>query len=386
MPDPIRTRRASHLLFLALTVVVSCREGQGCCGSGSRWEDSEPFFNGTTKELEATVVVPTLDTPLPQGKNVIWCASFAMAWEALADEVVGDPIQLDEGQEVADRLNAAEDFDADLPEGAVYTNAGSLTPELLSQINKDMARQFPNIEPNVEGAPGGLLAYAYLAAQVRFKRPYNDNDEPLVFRDSAGGETPVASFGLRQKDAGSFDRLRGQPEVIWSDHIRPAQEPGEPEFVIDLDQESEPVQIVLARVAAKETLSSTLDYIRDHEVSGDWGWAPKIVDTNDTLLVPNLDYRLSHDFRELEGRYLANPGYEDYWFQTARQDIAFRLDRSGATLKSEAPIYVTSAPAHYHFDKPFLVVMSKRGAERPFFVMWVENSELLVGFDVLTDG
>jgi hypothetical protein len=30
------------------------------------------------------------------------------------------------------------------------------------------------------------------------------------------------------------------------------------------------------------------------------------------------------------------------------------------------------------FDRPFLVYMQKRGAEQPFFVMWVDNAELLV--------
>jgi hypothetical protein len=29
------------------------------------------------------------------------------------------------------------------------------------------------------------------------------------------------------------------------------------------------------------------------------------------------------------------------------------------------------------FNRPFLVVMRRRSAEQPFFVMWVENTELL---------
>jgi len=35
------------------------------------------------------------------------------------------------------------------------------------------------------------------------------------------------------------------------------------------------------------------------------------------------------------------------------------------------------ANRRFVFDKPFLIVMKKRGAERPFFVMWVANAELL---------
>jgi hypothetical protein len=34
-------------------------------------------------------------------------------------------------------------------------------------------------------------------------------------------------------------------------------------------------------------------------------------------------------------------------------------------------------PTSYLYDRPFLLVMQKRGSSRPFFVMWVENAELL---------
>ena len=38
-------------------------------------------------------------------------------------------------------------------------------------------------------------------------------------------------------------------------------------------------------------------------------------------------------------------------------------------------------PAYYFFNKPFLVYMKKRGAKHPFFVMWVDNAELLEKLD-----
>ena len=32
---------------------------------------------------------------------------------------------------------------------------------------------------------------------------------------------------------------------------------------------------------------------------------------------------------------------------------------------------------HFVCDHPFLIVVKKQGAKRPFFVMWVDNAELL---------
>ena len=38
-------------------------------------------------------------------------------------------------------------------------------------------------------------------------------------------------------------------------------------------------------------------------------------------------------------------------------------------------------PRHFHFDRPFLIYVKKRGADySPFFVMWVDNAELMQEF------
>ena len=47
-------------------------------------------FDGDSKSLKQSVIIPTLDTPIPEGKNVIWCASFQMAWDRLKNDVIGN--------------------------------------------------------------------------------------------------------------------------------------------------------------------------------------------------------------------------------------------------------------------------------------------------------
>jgi len=77
-------------------------------------------------------------------------------------------------------------------------------------------------------------------------------------------------------------------------------------------------------------------------------------------------------------KQLLNAKFRGLWLKTALQTIDFRLDRSGVELQSEAAVAVASAAEpNFIFDRPFLIVVKKRGAERPFFVMWVDNAELL---------
>src|SRR5262245_55263782 len=61
-------------------------------------------FDGDSSELSHTVVVPTLDTPLPKNKSVIWCSSFQIAWDRLCEDA-GGPFQITGAEEAVERLN-----------------------------------------------------------------------------------------------------------------------------------------------------------------------------------------------------------------------------------------------------------------------------------------
>jgi hypothetical protein len=88
-------------------------------------------------------------------------------------------------------------------------------------------------------------------------------------------------------------------------------------------------------------------------------------------------WRIDHRFDGLIGKVVANTN-PPMPVVEAIQTIEFHLDRCGAALESESMVAVRCSPRYFNFDRPFLVYMQKRGAERPFFVMWVDNAELLV--------
>src|SRR5262245_19739377 len=62
-------------------------------------------FAGPSTDLNDTVIVPTLDTPIPRNKSAIWCGSFQLAWDRLRQDLVGEPIRIAGAEAVADRLN-----------------------------------------------------------------------------------------------------------------------------------------------------------------------------------------------------------------------------------------------------------------------------------------
>src|SRR5271166_1772791 len=64
-------------------------------------------FDGNSDKLQRTAFVPTLDTPIPDGKSAVWCASFQLAWDKLKTDIVKGPVKISNAEAICDRLNKA---------------------------------------------------------------------------------------------------------------------------------------------------------------------------------------------------------------------------------------------------------------------------------------
>ncbi|MBI5092463.1 MAG: hypothetical protein HZB26_08465 [Candidatus Hydrogenedentes bacterium] len=342
-------------------------------------------FDGDTQGLKATQIVPTLDTPIEKGKNVIWCATFAAGWKQLQQKVTNGPVNLTDAAEVCARLNAAPDPAPTMPPEAFYANAGTTDKGIIQTIHHDMRSKFPkHIPPAFEGVPGGgFVLYSYIEARVPFTLKYSNNPAPLEFTGSDGEKTAIRSFGFGSPDYKKH-RLKEQPCVLVVRAQDPPPKPPERaklvSYAVDLCRDSRPYQIVVARVERKPSLAATLDSL-DEEIKAfeTKGGVESL--SEGILRVPDMFWGLSHHYRELEERRIVNPEMQGQSVDIALQDIQFRLDRSGADVASESESTPVSAvyehESNYVFDGPFLLYIKKRGDATPFFVMWIDNAELL---------
>ena len=162
------------------------------------------------------------------------------------------------------------------------------------------------------------------------------------------------------------------------------------EFALDLCKDSSPNKFVVASVPHKGSLLATLRYVEEKieeypkKTVSETGNPDAVrfcreFGIRDVLLVPNMNWEIRHHFTELEGsdKKFANPGFTGYYIERAEQMIRFKLDRSGAELASEAKDYCLPMATRYVLDHSFLIYIKKRGQKHPFFVMWVDNAELL---------
>jgi prepilin-type processing-associated H-X9-DG protein len=343
-----------------------------------------------SKSLEQTAVVATLDCPLPEHKNAIWCSTFQMAWDKLKQDIIGEPIRVLGAEELSSRLNRTEFPNGSIEEKSYYVAAGFAKNEIIEKIQEDMKQRFPSEPVPVFDSryrtADVILAYAYLNIDVVFPYPYYAYPTAFEFRNSSGTRTGVTAFRAQTgAQSESYDRVRGQVEVLYYD---PGQSPDTEQFAVDLSKETQPYQVVLARVPQCLTLGEAAKTLQERIASFkndlDYEVLRKLRPI-DTLIVPDVLYRLTHHFDGLLGKYLGNQKWRGYFISEALQMIDFSLSRTGVVLRSEARLRLAtrsssqvSHPRHLHFNRPFLICVRKREPNAtPFFLMWVDNAELM---------
>jgi hypothetical protein len=375
MNEPIQENTLRHLKLLMNVLATLALAASFAPGAEPR--KRALAFDGSSAHLKATQVVPTLDTPIPAGKNAIWCASFLCAWRTLAENVAGEPLSMPGAKDLLASLNAAHDPRPDIPPAALCVAAGWKRNGIEEQIRKELALKFPAKQPPYLAnlASNAIVAWSYLEAQLKFSIAYRQNPGPLAFADGSGRKTSVGSFGLTP-GADPFSPVRRQPGLLFQ---KGKPESGDFEFAIDLCLDSGPNQLIVGRISRPSTLAAALARIEQQaKVPGSGVPAvPKRLTSTDYLLVPDMGWQIAHRFTELEGRPFTNSKLKGQRLDLAEQDILFRLDRTGVELKSEANLAVNALPTNYSLDRPFLICMKQRGAPAPYFAMWVDNAELL---------
>jgi hypothetical protein len=369
----IKVSRARVVGYVVVVVI-----GLTIWGVWSYATSGRAYSPAPLKELgpaPRTQIVAALDVPIEPGKNAVWCASFISAWKQLQNGLAGGPLELNGAKELVASLNAATDPASDVPPGSLYAAAGWARNGIAQKIEADVAKKFPD-SPAPKLPPLGptdLLAYARLEVKAKFPVPYFDAPYAVSWTDGAGAKHAIRTFGIHESHG--YDELRRQVSVVYA----PPVEAQLDDFVLDLNDASQPVQILVAQVQKQSTLAQTLAAV---DAACQTSGARDLIDV---MLVPEMAWRVQHQFGELVGLTVQSGPLQDSTVKSATQSIDFRLDRSGAELRSEAEISIAAAAnSHarsYIINRPYLLVMRLRTSQRPFFVAWIENDELLRPFN-----
>lgn len=360
-----------------------------------------------SQDLSRTSVTAHLEAEIVAGRNLVYCASFQIAWDELLDTIVGDPLELQGNPLTARVLNKRLIGKGDIANDCYLAMAGLGRDGIAERVYQALRDRF-NRSPGLDltlSSPDDILAYAFLQKRIPFDAEFEAFGDPLPFCDGVlveafGVDAPSTAAEqvvvLDYRHADDFViKLQGSPEVdamlefgILVDHARITDD------IILAKVRPQPtlletVQSVLARSSEegrKKALREAAGAVRDAREL----FSPRLNQGSEVLRIPKIDLEVLHRYSELVNRQLLNQGFEDYFIAEALQAIKFRLDERGADLSSEAAIEMTlgyvAQPRQFVFDKPFLLCLKERESQVPYLAIWVDNSEFLVRAEHDPDG
>ena len=220
-----------------------------------------PALQADANDLEATIVTPHMAVSLEPDKNVLWCATFQLAWNELAD-LLGDKLdQYQSSSEMVPLLNQRSVTKDDLDEACYIAMAGYPTGgpnDILDRVTAALVEQFgraasPELLPSRETlAPTDWVAYAYLFKSLPFEWAFE--------RDRTHG----ISFSGRDIQTFGIDQLlaRQENEVNAARQVRVYDPRGEDDFIVELKTQSESDRLILAKVPPADTLAETIATVR----------------------------------------------------------------------------------------------------------------------------
>lgn len=295
-----------------------------------------------------TVFVPVPDHPGEPGDNIVYAASFALAWDELSRILGGDP---ESTEPLVRRLNAS-----DIHEGA---------------LRKESYR----VNMQVQGDDLSVKASFYKS--LPFSVAFDVWEEGMPF----GKKQRVRAFGMKRYDYPQAS----QTSVLYykdDDH-----------FIVSLVAGPENDEMWLAKgFAGGEQLSVMRGRVERAIAEGkkemkDEKQAWKFMfNDEDELKIPVLNMNLISDIRELISLPVVSRG-QTLLINAAEQRTVFALDEKGVIVESAAVVDAAAAvmdmpvpppPKLMHFNKPFLIMIKENKAKHPYFIMKVANAECMV--------
>ncbi len=334
----------------------------------------------------APQIAPTLDAELDGTNSVVYCPTLEIAWDGL-EGIVGGPIQMQKQNELVKKLNDASCPTGVVPEQAHVAMAGyadqGIVPKLEEALRKKFGATAPELPAVLSDKRTVIVTYSYLSRTLPFPKKFARSRKlPLDFRN--GKDThPVHFFGAPQRTA---DEFASQVEIL---HYS-----GENDFVVHLSSRVKDEFIVLAKTSQPKTLSAGVETIRKHlkserkgftelEVNGRKQFYMNTLAQGDLLAIPVVNLAVATNFPELCDRMFKNNGFEQIWLHRVYQDVEFKMDETGATVRSTAygaDFGGSSKPRRFVFDKPFLLTLWKKKAKQPYLAVWIASPDVLIPF------
>lgn len=326
---------------------------------------------------EIQVLPTTLDSIYD---NSSWCGTFQLVWNDMLEEIALNGTIENTELEIVKNLNQKSFVEEDLSDEYYYKNYGLKSKKLKTEIENAIKKKFnekSDILDMLDWSADSLnnpkdTQFSKYLFYVMLKREFEFENEFTILEDGTFGTTEnVNYFGI---DAETSKVVREQVEVLYYN--------SEDNYAVVLNAKDGEQVILL-----KNPQGNTFDEIYNNiNIEKEKFEGNTFFGTEDTLKVPNLDFKLLKEYNELKGLEFPTNKNVTAIIEEAVQTIQFKLDNTGGSIKSEAAIgtkMMAIQPSDdkraFNFDDEFTIFLKEAEKEKPYFAANVSNITLFQG-------
>ena len=307
--------------------------------------------------------------------NKVWVGTFNIVWNDLMNDVVGGPIEFEDGEsKLAEELNKQTFTINELSEDSYFKIHGPSTYELKKKIENGIKNKFnetSKVLDNVEwGNPASYTLYAMLKKEFNYLERFPN----LPDASFNGSKEKVKYFGI----TGSTEQTAGKNiEILFHNSdddlaVKLKTKEGEEVYLYKTTGEGKSFEELYNEMLERKT--SKKDSVLEEDFA-----------IMDTIKIPYIKINDEINYDELCGRYIKGT---DWFIAQALQTIDFELNNVGGSVKSEALIELQKSAElqdrtgeNYIFDSDFVVFLKEGNKDKPYFALKVDNTDVLVEAD-----
>lgn len=323
--------------------------------------------NDPPHQDENYLSIAYLDEKVDFQHNIIYSPAFRAAWTRLKEDVIGEDLLLAEPCGFAYRMNGHPFRPVHGDEWII--RAGYVREGIIDSIQNDVNQKYGEhltTFDRYKREQDAIICYARFSEKAEFSHVFETMEWDFLY---PGGSSKVSCFGIG-RSTGQEDKSPLHGQVAIYDYKNPD------DFIVRLATANPDHEVILAKVEPERTLLATLDKVNERIRTS---YADAFGNT-DELVIPKVSIITEKVYGELIGKFLANEGFEEYFFASAQQQVDFQMNESGVTVQATGEIVLQKGPRNriYAFDRPYLVLFREIGSDEPDLVAWISEPSCMI--------
>ena len=321
-------------------------------------------FSGYSQKnnYKNTMIIPHLNEKI-ESCNIIYCSTYRASWTKLRNDIIREDVRTVKPMSIVGNLNNNLYKVKNSKEYMVFS--GFVKDGIINEINSSIKNNFGNLQTslnNYKKVKEGIICFSCYKKEIVF--PHKFNSLSYEFK-SGEKQVKVDCFGIINSNN---NELCQQVEVF--------DYKNKDDFVVRIKSDNQNEEIVLAKVELCGTLSKTVEQTNARINNN----VPVLMGKTDKLIVPKINFDIHHMYNQLKDKYLANEGFEEFYFLEAIQNIQFSMNESGAFASSSVELVLNQKgpqPKELVFNEPFLLMIKNAQTNEYDLVVWINDLELL---------